>query len=175
MRLTRYPIDERLRRRYSPKTFTDTAITEEELYAVLEAGITAPSSYNEQPWRFVLGKGEDFHTILAEGNRVWADAVQTFVLMCAKPTFMGHPNRDGSPRINDKAIFDTGTCFGFMQIEGMNRGIFMHPMGGFSVEKAREIFDMEDLEPICVIAMGKAAEAEEYTPRRNLEEFILQR
>ena len=173
MRTTRYEIDERLRRRYSPIEFSSVDIKEEDLLAIFEAGITAPSSFNEQPWRFVIGSADKFHSILTEKNLLWASKVEVFVLLCAQVAFSGHPNPDGSPKLNNKAVFDTGTCFGMMQIEGMNRGIRMHPMGGFSIKKAREIFPLEGLDPICVIAFGKAQEAVEYTSRHPIESFVI--
>ena len=39
--------------RWSPRSFTEEPVSEEDLMACLEAARWAPSSNNEQPWRFL--------------------------------------------------------------------------------------------------------------------------
>lgn len=157
------------RERYSPRSFTQTAVTDEELQTILSAAATAPSCFNEQPWRFVLGEKEDFHAILAPANLEWCRPLETFVLLCSAPAFA----RNGKP--NRWASFDCGTAWGYMTVQAHALGISAHAMAGFDPEKARQRFPVEGLHPEAVIVFGRAKPAEEFTPRRPLDDLILRK
>ncbi|MGL5879530.1 MAG: nitroreductase family protein, partial [Xenococcaceae cyanobacterium] len=47
---TQYPVDELLKKRWSPIAFSNQPIEPEKLNSLLEAASWAASSYNEQPW-----------------------------------------------------------------------------------------------------------------------------
>ena len=51
---TDYPIEEILRRRWSPRAFSDRMVETEKLKSLFEAARWAPSSFNEQPWSFIV-------------------------------------------------------------------------------------------------------------------------
>src|SRR5512141_1768775 len=48
------PLSEALRERRATPSFDSTPIPDQDLKAILEAGLEAPSGYNLQPWRFVV-------------------------------------------------------------------------------------------------------------------------
>ncbi|MDX1628880.1 MAG: nitroreductase family protein, partial [Fulvivirga sp.] len=52
---TKYPIHEIIANRWSPRAFKDDIPKDETLIKLLEAARWAPSSFNEQPSRCVLG------------------------------------------------------------------------------------------------------------------------
>jgi nitroreductase len=73
------------------------------------------------------------------------------ILICAitKKTY----SENGSP--NRLHFHDLGAANENMFLEAVNQGLIMHEMGGFDVEKAREIFDVpEDYEVGIMIAIG---------------------
>ena len=47
-------IHELLARRWSPYGFSDRAVSEYDLKSLFEAARWAASSYNEQPWRYIV-------------------------------------------------------------------------------------------------------------------------
>ena len=53
------PIHELLRQRWSPRAFADQAMPEEVLRSLFEAARWAPSSFNEQPWAYIVATKED--------------------------------------------------------------------------------------------------------------------
>src|ERR1700737_2358378 len=75
---TQCPIHDLLRRRWSPRAFADRPVEPEKLCSLLEAARWAPSSFNEQPWFFLVAIREDreeFNRMLSclvEGNVAWA-------------------------------------------------------------------------------------------------------
>lgn len=151
-----YPILEPLRQRWSPLAFAPTPVARETLRSLFEAARWAPSSFNEQPWRFLVGCRDgdpEAHaklvTCLFEGNAVWAKEAPVLALGVAKKTFT-HNGRE-----NRVAAYDVGQAVGHLSVQASALGLFLHQMGGFSAEKARELFAIpEDFEPMAALALG---------------------
>jgi nitroreductase len=53
------PLSQAIRERRATPSFDGTPIPAEDLRKILEAGLSAPSSYNMQPWRFIVVQSED--------------------------------------------------------------------------------------------------------------------
>ena len=77
---TEHPIHDLLRQRWSPYAFDpDRPVSQSDLQALFEAARWAMSSYNAQPWRYIVGVRErnpevweQVHSVLVEGNQPWA-------------------------------------------------------------------------------------------------------
>ena len=169
MRPTHFGIDEQFLRRFSPKSFRPDPIDDKSLNALIEAASTAPSSFNEQPWVFVIGKKEAFLSVLTEKNAAWAKGAAAFVLVASRRVF----SRNAKP--NRWHGFDSGTAMGFLILEALKRGISAHPMGGFDAEKAAELFGLEALDLHAVVALGYSDEPHTMTPRKVLDAIIIDR
>jgi nitroreductase len=148
-----------LRRRWSPKGFSNRRVEPAKLRAVLEAARWAPSSHNEQPWSFVLATKENAEAYnlllgcLHEKNRQWAQHARVLILSVAKMY------REIDGKANRYAFHDVGLATASLMIQATALGLYTHPMGGFSVEKAREVLVIpEGYEfHIALIAMSFAA------------------
>lgn len=167
--------------RYSPRSFSDRDITEGELELVLEAARLAPSSMNEQPWRFlVVRKGGEGHALmlesLMESNRVWADKAPVLIMNMVHRTFA----RNG--QVNVHAWHDLGLAIAQLTAQATALGMGLHQLGGFHPALAREAFDIpEDLDVVSVTALGFPGDADQLpenlrqreltrSPRRPLSE-----
>src|SRR5438093_6095624 len=86
---TLHPIHELLTRRWSPRAFADRAVEPEKLRSILEAGRWAPSSFNEQPWSYIVATKDDraeFDRLLGclvEFNQGWAQAAPVLMISVA--------------------------------------------------------------------------------------------
>jgi nitroreductase len=152
---TDYPIEELLTRRWSPYGFADRDVATEDLLAILEAARWAPSSYNEQPWRYLLARRsqpEAFAKLLSclvESNQVWAKHAPVLLLGVAMLTFL----KNGKP--NKAALHDLGLAAGNLCMEATTRGLFVHQMIGIVPERVRELYGVpERAEPLTAIAIG---------------------
>jgi len=152
---TRYPIHELLRERWSPRAFADRMVEPEELRSLLEAARWAPSSFNEQPWSFIVatkqhpGEYERLLSCLVEGNVRWAQHAPVLMLSVAKLAF----ERNQKP--NRHAFHDVGLAVENLVIQGMALGLFVHQMAGFHVDRAREVYGIpEGYEPVAAMAIG---------------------
>ncbi len=149
-----HDIHELLRRRWSPRAFDERSVEARTLACLLEAARWAPSSNNEQPWRFLLVRKEEpdayerLFGCLKEGNRKWAHRAPVLVLSVAKLTF-----QDGTP--NRHAYHDVGLAAENLVLEATAVGLAAHQMAGYDVDKARSEFAIpSDYDPVAVIAIG---------------------
>ena len=107
--VTDYPIHELLSQRWSPYVFDSRSVPKADLLSLFEAARWAPSSFNEQPWRYIVTSQEDperlkeAQSVLSPGN---ACATKAPVLICtvAQLTFA----RNGKP--NRHAFHDVGAA-----------------------------------------------------------------
>jgi nitroreductase len=161
-----HPVHELLTKRWSPYSFDVRSITDEDLRSLFEAARWAPSSYNEQPWNYIVAKKEnpeEFQRLLSclvEGNQVWAKAAPVLALGIAKLRFA----RNDQP--NRAAIHDLGLAAGNLVVEATARGLWVHQMIGILPDKAREIYAIpEGYEPLTGIAIGYAGDIPRLCPR----------
>ncbi len=163
-----YDIMAEMQRRYALKHFAKTPVTREALLPVFEAARYAPSCYNEQPERFILGDTPERHEKLASclvpGNAYAKEApVLILVLTSTKFKLNG--------KDNPFAKFDAGQAAAFLQLEAVRRGFGVHCIAGFDAQRARELFAIpEDLATLCMIALGYPAPLDTLTPEERAKE-----
>jgi len=180
---TRFPLHEIIAERWSPVGFATRPVEAEKLGSLLEAARWAPSSYNEQPWCFIVAtRGtpatlERLQSCLVEGN-AWARQAPVLMLSVARTRFSRNSKQ------NRHAGHDVGLAAASLVLQAQALGLFTHQMAGFDAEKASTLFGIpSDCEPMAMIAVGYRAEpskipedlkAREAQPRtrRPLEEFV---
>ena len=160
---TDHPIHALLGSRWSPYAFDpDRDVSTEDLTSLFEAARWTMSSYNEQPWRFIVGvRSRDRPTwdqvfnVLVEGNQIWAKNAPVLVLGILVQNFA----RNG--KINTAAAHDLGAAAASLTFEATARGLNVHQMIGIDPEKARETFALPDsFEPLTALAIGYAGAPE---------------
>src|SRR6187200_2617919 len=151
---TDYPINELIAKRWSARAFSTRQVEKSKLLSILEAARWAPSSRNEQPWRYIVFTNNNPEK-LKKAQSVLKDindyAKRAPILVCAitKKTYSDNRNH------NRLHFHDLGAANENMFLEAFNQGLIMHEMGGFDIQKAREIFNIpEDYETGVMIAIG---------------------
>jgi nitroreductase len=141
---TDYPVHELVAARWSPYAFQDRPVPEADLLSVFEAARWAASSFNEQPWTYLVATKETPHqfqqmlSCLIEFNQVWAKAAPVLALGIVRLRFA----RNG--QANRAAVHDLGLAAGNLLVEATARGLCVHQMLGILPDKAREIFAIPD-------------------------------
>ena len=179
-----HPIHELIARRWSPYAFADRPVSDDDLRSLFEAARWAASSYNEQPWTYILatkGEPDEFDRLLSclvEGNQGWAADAPVLALGCTSLRF----TRNGKP--NAAAIHDLGLASATLTLEATARGLVVHQMIGILPDKARELYLIpEGVQPVTGLAIGYAADpsklSEKYRERdlaprsrKPLNEFV---
>ncbi len=150
-----YPIDDLIAERWSPYVFDSRPVAAHDLKALFEAARWAPSSYNEQPWRYIVATqehAEQFARLLSclvEGNQAWAKHAPVLALGVVSLLF----DRNGKP--NSSAQHDLGLASGTLLFEATKRGLYVHQMVGILPERAMEFYNIPaDFQVMTGIAIG---------------------
>ncbi len=151
---TLYPINALSTHRWSPRAFSAQTLEPEQILNLIEAARWAPSAYNEQPWRFVIGLRGDttFDKILStmvEFNIAWAKGAAALVLNIYKKTY----THNGKP--NTTAAFDLGQAVMAYCLEAEHQSLYTHQIGGFDAEKANALLvNNDDYTALTLTAIG---------------------
>jgi nitroreductase len=150
-----YPIHDLLKRRWSPRAFADRPVEPDKLRSLLEAARWAPSSFNEQPWVFLVGtrdRPEEYDRVLGclvEFNQTWAKSAPVLMLTVAHLAFdlNGQPNRH--------AFHDVGLAMANLTMQATAEGLAVHQMAGIVPDKVRAAFGVPGgWEPVAAAAIG---------------------
>jgi nitroreductase len=144
--------------RWSPRSFAEREVSTETLGKVFEAARWAASSFNEQPWRFLVGRRGDsayqkIFASLGEFNQKWARTAPVLILGVAKTKF----SHNGAE--NRVAVYDLGAAAAYLVLQAAALGLAAHQMAGFDPEAARKSFGIPEEYAIgAVIALGYQGE-----------------
>lgn len=136
---TDHPVHDLIAQRWSPYIYSGASISIEDLSSLFEAARWAPSSYNEQPWTYLVARREDEQHFarllecLVEPNRAWAQAASVLALGVASLQFQ----RNGKP--NGHALHDLGLASANLTVEAAARGLMVHQMAGILPDHAAEV------------------------------------
>jgi nitroreductase len=154
-----HQISEPLVTRWSPYAFADRSVDSTTIAALFEAARWAPSSYNEQPWRYVVATRdappafERLLSCLVEGNQVWAKHAPVLALGIVVMRF----RRNAKP--NAAAEHDLGLASACLTLEATVRGLAVHQMIGILPDRARELYAIPDeATALTGLAIGYAGE-----------------
>jgi nitroreductase len=156
---TDHPVHALVAERWSPYAWSDRPVGRDDLAALFEAARWAASSYNEQPWRWLVAQREDSEAFarllstLVEGNQGWAQHAPVLAIGVSVASF----SRNGKP--NKAAHHDLGLAAGNLCFEATARGLAVHQMIGIQPERVRELYGVPDgAEPLTGLAIGYAGD-----------------
>ena len=181
-----HPILPQIAQRWSPYAFDPRPVERDKLLSCLEAARWAASSYNEQPWTYILAERTDkaaFDTMLGclvEGNQAWAKNAGVLMLGIVSKFF----SKNGKP--NRVCEHDLGLAAGNLTIQATALGLHVHQMAGIEPAKIRATYKVPDgHEPLTGIAIGYAASVQPGTSdplgqrdlaprtRKPISEFVI--
>ena len=127
--------------RRSIRSYTQEAVSEEDLECILRAGMSAPSSHNNQPWHFVVVRDAAKRQFISAHHpyaKMAADA-QIVIVVCAAPEEMkesGFWQQDCSAAMENMLLAARGLNLGSVWCG-------MHPYED-RVEPIRSILDIPE-------------------------------
>jgi nitroreductase len=170
--------------RWSPRAMSGEEITREELMRLFEAARWAPSSLNNQPWRFLYAMRntahwEKFFNILTPGNQRWCKNAAVLVVVVSKTTF------DSNNKPARTHSYDSGAAWASLAFQGSFMGLVVHGMQGFNYDKAKSELAVSDAHQVeAMIAVGRPGTKEDLPPdlqereypsdRKKLEDIIFE-
>jgi nitroreductase len=157
-------------------------LSDAQMRTLFEAARWAPSTYNEQEWRFLYARRDSpqwpvFYGLLVEGNREWCAQAALLVVVLAHKVF----SRNG--KLNPVHLFDSGCAFENLALQGAAMGLVVHGMQGFDFDKARTALKVpDDYAVAAMFAAGrpgdpnalpeKLREREKPSDRKPVDEII---
>jgi len=167
-----YPIHDLIRRRWSPRAFSDRPVERDTLRSLLEAARWAPSSNNEQPWSFIVATKDDqpefsrLLSCLVEGNSLWAQHAPVLMVSIARMSF----EDDGKP--NRHAFHDVGQAVANLIVQATALGLAAHQMAGFHPDKVRELYGVpKEFEPVAAMALGYSGDPQSLPDKLRTREL----
>ncbi len=179
-----YPVHDLIKKRWSPRAFSNKAIPMGEIRSLFEAARWAASARNLQPWYFIWANKEnvslyqELTDCLDPWNQQWTKTADLLIIAFIKKL-------NGEKRyINETALFDLGLAIGNMTTQASSAGIYLHSMGGIKPDFIKEHFQVAvEFEPVLMIAGGYLGDIKdipadiasgEYAEqlRKNQEEFV---
>ena len=177
-----HPIEPLFLQRWSPRAMSGEPLSDAEMLTLFEAARWAPSTYNEQEWRFLYARRETpqwpvLFDLLVEGNREWCHRAALLVVVLAHKVF----SKNGKP--NPVHLFDSGCAFENLSLQGASMGLVVHGMQGFDFDKARTVLNVpDDFAVAAMFAVGrpgdpadlpeKLQEREQPSGRKPVEQII---
>jgi nitroreductase len=152
-----------IRERWSPRAFDGSrAVPRADLLRLLEAARWAPSSRNEQPWRFIVADRTTdpaayaaFAATLTGRNPEWATTAPVLILVCVRLTYQA----DAAD--NRMALYDAGQAVAFLTLQSTAMGLAVRQMEGFDRARAGEAARVpEPFAPVVMMAVGYRGQAE---------------
>ncbi len=144
-----------LRERYSPYAFDNKIIPQNDLCSLFEAARWTASSFNEQPWHFIVASRDDqqdFQRILSclmPANAQWACEGSTIALGITRKIF------SANGKMNRSAEHDLGQATANIVNEAMSRGIYAHQMAGILPDHAQELYAIpQEYMVVCAMVLG---------------------
>jgi nitroreductase len=156
--------------RWSPRSMTGEELDNDTLMSLFEAARWAPSSFNNQPWRFIYAKRntkywDKIFDLLVESNKVWAKNAGILIVVISNKNF----EYNGKFSITHQ--YDAGAAWENLALEATSRGLIAHGMQGFDYQKARDRLEIpEDFDVMAMIAIGKKGPKENLPPNLQQKE-----
>ena len=150
-------------------------LSEAELFTLFEAARWAPSTYNEQEWRFLYARRDTppwplLFDLLVEANQEWCRNAALLSVVLAHKVFQ----RNGKP--NAVHVFDSGLAFENLALQGTAMGLVVHGMAGFDFNKARTTLGVPEDYAVCAMfAVGRPGNPAELPPELREREVPSQR
>ncbi len=162
-------LNEAMRRRKSVRSFLPREVGDGKVHRILKAGLSAPSSNNLQPWRFVVVKDAAKRKALAEASKeqnFLADA-PVIIVACGIDT-------DRVMTCGQHAYtVDVAIAVDHMTLAAANEGLGTCWIGAFYEDKAKKVVNVpDDARIVALLPLGYPAGDSPATPRKPYESLV---
>lgn len=146
------------------------AVSDQDVRALLLAGVSAPSAGNIQPWRFSVVRSTEARERLADAlHQRWATSAPVIIVVSVDP-------RPCAARYAARgemlyALQDTAAAAQNILLAAVDKGLASCWIGAFDEEAVRGALGLsEPVTPVAILPIGYSAESAGKPARRPLEE-----
>ena len=143
------------RKRFSARSFTSEAISDEDKQYIMECVRLAPSAVNMQPWKFVLVASEAAKAELRKSyDREWFATAPLYVLCLADTSHCWVRKCDGKLHCDiDVAIAVEHLC-----LAAASRALGTCWVCNFDAPMVKQKFCHDGYEPVAIVPIGHVSE-----------------
>lgn len=146
----------------------------ETIEALIEAARWAPSSFNDQPWNFIIcdkaSTPEAYEKALSTiipSQQAWAKNAPILVIVVARTKFLYNG------KANEWAHYDTGAAALNMALQASDLDLMAHTIGGYDKQKIIAAFGLpENFVPQSIIAIGYESNEPQPQPKPRVRREI---
>lgn len=158
-------------KRHSGTSFDSSKFLDNgQIYALIQAAKWSPSSFNDQPWNFIIcdkiQTPEAYYKALQsiyESQRDWVENAPVLMIAVTRTRF------SYNNEFNEWAEYDTGAAALSLSLQAVDLDLMTHQLGGFDVDVIRRDFSIpEDHKPMAIIAVGYETEGVDPQERERL-------
>ncbi|MDR3686025.1 MAG: nitroreductase family protein [Coriobacteriia bacterium] len=145
-------------------------VADEDIRALIEAAVTAPTAGNIQPWRFTIARSLESRERLGTALRQrWATAAPVVIVVSVDPRPCAARYSDRGERLY--CIQDSAAAVENILLTAVDRGLASCWIGAFDADAVREALGIQaPIEPIAILPVGYSAESAGRPARRPLAE-----
>lgn len=148
--------DEVVEKRKSYRAFDPVEIDEDMIRDLSHAASRAASCSNNQPWRFIFVRENEYldplKETLSEGNS-WGKRASMIIAVVSRPDL------DCQIDKRDYNLLDTGMAMAHLLLKAVDLGLAVHPIAGFDHKKAKKVLNIpEEYQLLPLIIVGRKSE-----------------
>ncbi|MEJ2632856.1 MAG: nitroreductase family protein [Acidihalobacter sp.] len=165
-----------IRRRHSVRRYqTDMPVEPEKLHAVLESAVAAPSAGDLQAYQIVVVRDAEQRRMLAEStDQAFLSEAPVCLVFCTDAERSAQAFGERGRELY--ALQDTTIAAAYAQLAAVAGGLGSAWVGYFDAKDVARALELAPgLQPVAMLALGYPAELPEPTPRRRLDEIIIDR
>jgi nitroreductase len=159
--------------RRSVRSFTDAAVSDDQLDRILGAARWAPSAGNVQPWEFVVVRKPEEKRALCEAafGQMFVEAAPLLIVVCADERRSGRSY--GSRGKDLFCIQDTAAAVQNILLAAYSMGLGTCWVGAFDEKRVRGVLGVpEGVRPVALVPVGYSAGASGMRTRRPVSEVV---
>lgn len=151
---------------------TKLTVSDEQVNALLEAAVSAPTAGNIQPWRFFVVRTPEARERLAAAlSQRWAAAAPVVIVVAVDPRPSAARYRDRGEMLY--SIQDTAAAVENILLTAVDLGLASCWIGAFDDTAVGEAIGcVAPVTPVAVLPVGYSAEAAGKPARRPLDEVV---
>lgn len=140
--------------RYSPRALSVKKIDDNIIEDIFKVAGSAPSSYNSQPWRFLILNNSDIfykmvYDSLSDFNKGWARNASNLIVSITRKKY----EHNGADYLH--SAYDLGQSVAYLTLRALEHNLYIRQMGGFDVQKLTELLNLNsNFEIITILALG---------------------
>lgn len=160
-----------LAKRRSVRHFnTRLPVTDDDVKALLDAGVAAPTAGNIQPWRFYILRSVESRERLATAlHQGWAARAPVVIIVAVDRRPCGARYADRGTRLY--AVQDVACATENILLAAVDRGLASCWVGAFDADAVAEAVGiLPPMEPLAILPVGYSAESAGRPARRPLSE-----